>query len=312
MMKSAKISLLSIAIACAKSQEPCGDERCADDDVTDYYATSSHYDKLFGNGNMGFGYYPHLERSGLSGHSGAGSTSIVLDFSQASTKLTERIMSIASIQPGDRVLDLGSGKGLACMEIARATGAQCTGVDFTPENVEKANAVSKERYPELNVRFFVGSFTDLPAEVLADGPYDIIVSRVALCHAHSNIHEFFEQVKKALKPRTGRAIINDFLGGDGPPSETTLENVYQRMHFTELKGPIQWRQAADEAGLSLVYYEDISEHLAFGYSQLETVARKFNIKSANGDTLLGDQYRESVNAVQKQEIVMNLAHYRLL
>jgi len=50
----------------------------------------------------------------------------------------------------------------------------------------------------------------------------------------------------------------------------------------------------------------------FRYSQLETVARKFNIKGANGDTLLGDQYRESVNAVQKQEIVMNLAHYRLL
>mmetsp|Transcript_43395 Transcript_43395/g.50830 ORF Transcript_43395/g.50830 Transcript_43395/m.50830 type:complete len:84 (+) Transcript_43395:299-550(+) len=83
----------------------------------------------------------------------------MLDFSQVSTKLTERIMSIASIQPGDRVLDLGSGKGLACMEIARATGAQCTGVDFTPENVEKADAVSKERYPELNVRFFNVSFT---------------------------------------------------------------------------------------------------------------------------------------------------------
>jgi len=273
-----------------------------DCDVKSYYENAAHYDKLWGEGNMGFGFYPHLDP--------ADASRIILDFSQASLGLTERMIETAAIKKGSRVLDLGSGKGLACLAVARQVGAHCTGVDLTPANVARAKEFA-ELEPDLDVRYFVGSFTDLPTEVLADGLYDVIITRVAFCHVHSLLGDIFGQVKRAMKPGTGRAVINDFLGGDGEVSAATVENVYKRLHFEELKGPISWRRAADDAGLTLMRYEDLNAHIHFGYSQLEAGARKKGIASADG-VLLADNYKETVAAVERREVNMNLALYGVL
>src|SRR5215204_941913 len=55
-------------------------------------------------------------------------------------------LAIASLRPGQTVLDLGSGAGFDCFLAAKAVGSagRVIGVDMTPEMIEKAwrNAVS--------------------------------------------------------------------------------------------------------------------------------------------------------------------------
>jgi len=73
----------------------------------------------------------------------------------------------SNIQAGDRVLDLGSGKGLACAQIASLTGASCVGIDRSPENVARGMEIA-HKFPDLNLSYHEGSFTELP-EFLLEG-----------------------------------------------------------------------------------------------------------------------------------------------
>merc|ERR1712187_716789 len=114
----------------------------------------------------------------------------------------------------------------------------------------------------MGVEYFVGSFTDLPEEVLAKGPYDVVWSTVSFCHVHEQLGDRLAMVKKALKTGTGRAIINDYIGSDKEVSNDTLENVYKSLHFSKLHGGAAWRKIADESGLTIMQYEDLSAHMA--------------------------------------------------
>jgi len=275
-----------------------GIRKVSDDEVTqvDYYAGAGHYDKLWGTGNMGFGYYPHLALS-----SGPG-TQVVLDYPTAAVNLTERQIEWAGIKAGDKVLDMGAGRGAACLIIAQQTGAHCVGLDITPENIRQAKHHAKA-HPDLKVDYVVGSFTDLPQEVVDMGPYDVVFSRVSFCHVHEQLAECWRETARVLKPG-GRAIINDYIGCDGEVSEDTLENVYKRLHFSHLHGGAKWRQIADESGLTIMRYEDLSAHMSLGYAQLSEAARAAGVISADG-TPLADNYAMSSKAAANRQIGLN-------
>merc|ERR1719498_186910 len=178
---SARLVQRSTAAVCARNFATDGVNagilKVNDQEVTqvDYYAGASHYDTLWGTGNMGFGYYPHLAL-------GSGSN-VVLNYPNATQNLCERMIKMAGIKSTDKVLDLGAGRGVSCLAIAKLTGAHCVGVDITPENIDQAKQHAKA-HPDLNIEYFVGSFTDLPAEVIAKGPYDVVFSAVSFCHVH--------------------------------------------------------------------------------------------------------------------------------
>src|SRR5437764_13335108 len=72
-------------------------------------------------------------------------------------------MAIASIRPGETILDLGSGAGFDCFLAARqlnSTG-RVIGVDMTPAMIAKArNNVRKGQY--TNVEFRLGEIEAVP------------------------------------------------------------------------------------------------------------------------------------------------------
>jgi SAM-dependent methyltransferase len=70
------------------------------------------------------------------------------------------------IGPGDRVLDMACGSGLA-LELAAARGAVCAGIDASPRLI----AVAKHRSPEADLR--VGDMGALPWD---DGSFDVVTS----------------------------------------------------------------------------------------------------------------------------------------
>ncbi|MGZ9165487.1 MAG: methyltransferase domain-containing protein, partial [Anaerolineales bacterium] len=74
-------------------------------------------------------------------------------------------ITLASLQPGQTVLDLGSGAGLDCFFAAKKVGGtgHVIGVDMTPEMIERARSSAK-RLDIQNVEFRQGYLEDLPAE----------------------------------------------------------------------------------------------------------------------------------------------------
>jgi len=70
------------------------------------------------------------------------------------------------IGPGVRVLDMACGAGLA-LELARAQGATCAGIDASPRLI----AVARDRCPDADVR--VG---DMAATAWTDASFDVVTS----------------------------------------------------------------------------------------------------------------------------------------
>jgi SAM-dependent methyltransferase len=83
-------------------------------------------------------------------------------------------ITLAALQPGQTVLDLGSGAGLDCFFAAKKVGesGHVIGVDMTPEMIERARSSAK-RLNIQNVEFRQGYLEDLPVE---RNTVDVIIS----------------------------------------------------------------------------------------------------------------------------------------
>merc|ERR1719235_1787156 len=259
----------------------------------DYYDKATHYDLVWGLDNIHLGYYPHL----------IANDTVVLDNVQAADALTQRMIKVGQINHTSTVLDLGCGKGQACRVIAERTGAEVTGIDLGTTNIERANEVAKSR-KDLRMKFYEGSFTDLPKEA-ASQKYSVVFSQVAFCHVHKLLPTILDQVKRVLAPG-GVLIVNDYLGGDKGVSDTTKEHVWKRLHFEHLHGHQAWRKITEDAGFVIQYYESLDRHMAQTYRDMAKKADKLGLKSTDG-TPLAKNYSESVIAIEKGEVGMNLA-----
>lgn len=143
-----------------------------------------------------------------------------------------------------------------------------------------------------------------------EGPFDVVVSLVSFCHVHAQMDRILQQVKRLMGPES-LFVVNDYLGCDHDPSVATKEHVYKRLHFEKLLGPRQWRRAFDEAGFSLLHYENMDAHMKQGYLDMAATAQELDFQSTDGTPLYWN-YLQTVKAIDHHEVGMNLALYRLL
>lgn len=87
-------------------------------------------------------------------------------------------IAIASIRPGETIVDLGSGGGFDCFLAAQATGetGRAIGVDMTPDMIRTARAAARKRGVR-NVEFRLGEIEHLP---VADATADLVISNCVI------------------------------------------------------------------------------------------------------------------------------------
>ncbi len=120
-----------------------------------------------------------------------------------------------NLKPGEKVLDLGCGRGGETLLAAAAVGTEgfVWGLDLTPRMLDLARerALTENIY---NIEFVQGSMEQIP---LPDASLDAVLSNCAINHAPDKL-KVYHEIFRVLKPG-GRFVVSDIMTDNPLPQE---------------------------------------------------------------------------------------------
>ncbi len=122
-------------------------------------------------------------------------------------ELRQRTATLARIQPGEQVLDVGCGTGTLAIEVQSRVGTagRVAGVDPGTQQIARARAKAARR--NVPIEFQIGVIEQLP---FPDQTFDVVLSTLMMHHLPASLKsQGLAEIVRVLKPG-GRLVIADF------------------------------------------------------------------------------------------------------
>jgi len=140
----------------------------------------------------------------------------------------ERVLELAGIGLGQRVLDVGCGTGTQALAARQLVGdhGQVCGIDASPEMIARAR--SKAEATGLDVDFQEGTAQALP---VGDASFDVVISTTVIhCLPEHARAVCFAEMARVLRP-DGNVMLVDF-GGSSRHSLAGHAGIHGRFDLT--------------------------------------------------------------------------------
>lgn len=157
-----------------------------------------------------------------------------------STKLW---MHLISLQPTDRVLEVGCGTGRTLLELQRRFGCSVTGVDIRKSMIQKARRRAKEM--KQTARFETADAESLP---FRDSEFDFVVSESV--HVFCNPALSLKEAHRVLSP--GGKMVNVEMVVMEPVTESWRAGVASTYGVKQVPDLSGWKRLYFAAGFSSV------------------------------------------------------------
>jgi arsenite methyltransferase len=178
-------------------------------------------------------------------------------------------VALARLEPGEDVLDLGSGGGIDVLLSARRVGptGRAYGVDMTAEMLELARA-NQARAGVTNAEFLEGRIEQVP---LPDHSVDVVVSNCVI-NLSADKQAVFAEAHRVLRPG-GRLAVADVIADGEPDAELVADDASWAACIAGAVTRDRYRGDLDGAGFVDVEIVD-SHPVADGFWSVLVRARK--------------------------------------
>ena len=180
---------------------------------------------------------------------------------------------LADLQPGEHVLDLGSGSGMDAFVAALHVGdtGSVTGLDMTDEQLENGRRLREEMGFE-NVSFEHGYIEELP---FSDGSFDVVISN-GVINLSPEKDRVFEETMRVLASG-GRLAISDIVSESRMPESTKNDADLWAACIGGAEQVDEYTSMIEAVGLEV---EEVRENdYEFTSEQAQGACQKYGVKS---------------------------------
>jgi cyclopropane fatty-acyl-phospholipid synthase-like methyltransferase len=199
---------------------------------------------------------------------------------------TQEIAAQLALQPGERVLDIGSGIGGPARWFAAKFAVRVSGVDLTPEFCAAAEALNAATGLADRVTIIHGSALALP---VPDGGFDAAYSQNVIMNI-ADKRRFYQEAFRALRPGGRLALSNLCAGPNGEPYFPVPWATTRDTSF--LATPEAMRADLLAAGFEIADFRDITEATREAQRRTRERIDKGEVPKIAVDILMGERARE--------------------
>jgi cyclopropane fatty-acyl-phospholipid synthase-like methyltransferase len=126
----------------------------------------------------------------------------------------DRFIGECALSKGDRLLDIGCGRGELVLRAVERTGCTAVGIDQSPHQIAIARAEAARRVPDADVVFHEAAAGAVPLEARAFR----VVACVGSTHAYGGLSPALASLTEFLEP-SGRLLVGDGYWAEPPSVE---------------------------------------------------------------------------------------------